>query len=172
MEITPNFVISTGAKRSGEICGFPHLAQRARQIWGTPRLWRFWIHTSSRSTVPHPCIAGVPGKRSLLEWVARVGGHKSNRSGASLEYDTLAQNRSVRLLALLAGLLLCGPALAQTLLPELPTLPLFPLHPQQTPIISSNAVVSRPFSVVGPRGAVLGEQDGSVPRSGSFPGRS
>ena len=31
----PNFVISTGAKRSGEICGFPHLAQRARQIWGT-----------------------------------------------------------------------------------------------------------------------------------------
>ncbi len=29
MAITPNFVISTGAKRSGEICGFPHLAQRA-----------------------------------------------------------------------------------------------------------------------------------------------
>ena len=29
------FVISTGAQRSGEICGFPHLAQRARQIWGT-----------------------------------------------------------------------------------------------------------------------------------------
>ncbi len=64
-------------------------------------------------------------------------------------------------LALLAALLLCAPALAQTPLPELPTLPLFPLHPQQTPIISSDAVVSRPFSVVGPRGAVLGEQDGS-----------
>ena len=35
LAITPTFVISTGAKRSGEICGFPHLAQRARQIWGT-----------------------------------------------------------------------------------------------------------------------------------------
>ena len=33
-----NFVISTGAQRSGEICGFPHLAQRTRQIWGTQEL--------------------------------------------------------------------------------------------------------------------------------------
>ncbi len=41
---TPNFVISTGAKRSGEICGFPHLAQRARQICGTLDWWQFWIH--------------------------------------------------------------------------------------------------------------------------------
>ena len=54
--ITPTFVISTGAQRSGEICGFPHLAQRARQIWGTLDWWRFWIHTSSESRVPHPCI--------------------------------------------------------------------------------------------------------------------
>jgi hypothetical protein len=39
LAITPSFVISTGAKRSGEICGFPHLAQRARQIWGTLDWW-------------------------------------------------------------------------------------------------------------------------------------
>ena len=63
--------------------------------------------------------------------------------------------------ALLLVSLLCAPAFAQLPLPELPTLPLFPLHPQQAPTISSDAVVSRPFSVVGPRGAVLGQQDGS-----------
>jgi hypothetical protein len=33
------------AKRSGEICVFPHLAQRARQIWGTLDWWGFWIRT-------------------------------------------------------------------------------------------------------------------------------
>ncbi len=35
-----NFVISTGAKRSGEICGFPHLAQRrkGRARYGAPSI--------------------------------------------------------------------------------------------------------------------------------------
>ena len=58
--ITSNFVISTGAKRSGEICGFPYLAQRARQIWGTPG--GFAGHISSRSRVPHPCENVLTGK--------------------------------------------------------------------------------------------------------------
>ena len=41
------FVISTGAKRSGEICGFPHLAQRRARYGGTLDSWWFWIHTSN-----------------------------------------------------------------------------------------------------------------------------
>ena len=43
----------------------------------------------------------------------------------------------------------------------LPALPAFPLHSQQELLISREAVPSRPFSVIGPRGAVLGQQDGS-----------
>jgi hypothetical protein len=51
LAVTPDFVISTRAQRSGEIWGFPHLAQRARQIWGTLDWWRFWI---PRLPVPNP----------------------------------------------------------------------------------------------------------------------
>ncbi len=73
----------------------------------------------------------------------------------------MAQIKFIRTLVFFGAVSLCGMALAQSPLPELPTLPLFPLHPQATPTISSDAVVLRPFSVVGPRGAVLGQQDGS-----------
>ena len=49
MAVTPNFVISTGAKRSGEICGFPYF----KQIQGAPYLARFlrqiWETTNLRS---------------------------------------------------------------------------------------------------------------------------
>ena len=79
------FVISTGAQRSGEICGFPHLAQRARQIWGTLDWWRFWILTSSRSRVPHPCVA-------------RVGDHSRWQNGLQDDFrQSEAQWRDLRL---------------------------------------------------------------------------
>jgi len=53
-------------------------------------------------------------------------------------------------------------ALAAQSLPSLPPLPAFPLHaPEDHPVIDREVVPSRPFSVVGPRGAVLGQQDGS-----------
>ena len=81
--ITPNFVVSTGAKRSGEICGFPHLAQRARQIWGTLDWWPFWIHTSSRFRVPHPCVARVGDHNSWQSRPSRMIFERAKRRGAS-----------------------------------------------------------------------------------------
>jgi glycogen debranching enzyme len=54
------------------------------------------------------------------------------------------------------------PALSQPALEPIPTVPSFPLHPSGESLsIEREAVPSRPFSVVGPRGAVLGQQDGS-----------
>ncbi len=59
-----------------------------------------------------------------------------------------------------------GPIFAQSPLPplpSLPTVPAFPLASSESPlVIQREAVPSRPFSVVGPRGAVLGQQDGSL----------
>jgi glycogen debranching enzyme len=52
-------------------------------------------------------------------------------------------------------------AFAQTPLAPLPTLPEFPLYPPTQPVISQDIHPLHPFSVVGPRGAVLGSQDGS-----------
>ncbi|MGH9587720.1 MAG: amylo-alpha-1,6-glucosidase [Acidobacteriaceae bacterium] len=47
-------------------------------------------------------------------------------------------------------------------MPALPTLPAFPLqHQPETLSITRRAIPSHPFSVVGPRGAVLGQQNGS-----------
>src|SRR5271166_3332289 len=54
-----------------------------------------------------------------------------------------------------------GTAFAQTALQPLPTVPAFPLHSEGRLTISDEAVPSQPFSVIGPRGAVLGQQDGS-----------
>jgi len=54
-----------------------------------------------------------------------------------------------------------GTVFAQAALQPLPTLPVFALHPEGQLSISGEAVPSRPFSVIGPRGAVLGQQDGS-----------
>jgi len=52
-------------------------------------------------------------------------------------------------------------ALAQPALAPLPTLPEFPLYPPNQPVISRDINPLHPFSVVGPRGAILGSQDGS-----------
>jgi glycogen debranching enzyme len=52
-------------------------------------------------------------------------------------------------------------AFAQTPLAPLPTLPEFPLYPAPQPVISRDINPLHPFSVVGPRGTVLGSQDGS-----------
>lgn len=76
--------------------------------------------------------------------------------------------RLARVLALLGVVSVTGPLTSQTALPSLPVLPAFPL---QSSVDSSTkdhleiqreAVPGRPFSVVGPRGAVLGQQDGSL----------
>lgn len=68
-----------------------------------------------------------------------------------------------RVAILLGGLLLSAFAHPQTTsLPALPGLPAFPLQQQPEPLsITRRAIPSQPFSVVGPRGAVLGQQDGS-----------
>jgi len=53
-------------------------------------------------------------------------------------------------------------ALAQAPLQPLPAQPSFPLHSMQDKLLIEHEIMpSRPFSVVGPRGAVLGQQDGS-----------
>src|SRR5271155_3029669 len=44
---------------------------------------------------------------------------------------------------------------------DLPPLPYFAAEQPGQPLISSNVMAHRPFSVTGPRGALLGQQDGS-----------
>ncbi len=74
----------------------------------------------------------------------------------------MANHNVVRVLALLGILCIAMPACPQTAPEPLPALPAFPLDstPGQ-PSIQREAVPARPFSVVGTRGAVLGQQDGS-----------
>ncbi len=70
--------------------------------------------------------------------------------------------RAMRILVLLSLLCIAEAAFAQAPVQPLPTLSSFPLHSQQDSLaIQREAVPSRPFSVVGPSGAVLGQQDGS-----------
>ena len=38
LAITPSFVISTGAQRSGEICGFSHIWRKERARYGVPSI--------------------------------------------------------------------------------------------------------------------------------------
>ncbi len=52
-------------------------------------------------------------------------------------------------------------ALAQSSLAPLPAVPEFPLYPDTQPTISRGINPLHPFSVVGPRGTILGSQDGS-----------
>ena len=73
----------------------------------------------------------------------------------------MVNHGAARILALFGILLMTGTANAQTPLQPLTSLPAFPLHSQEQLVISREAVPSRPFSVVGPRGAVLGQQNGS-----------
>ena len=73
-----------------------------------------------------------------------------------------------RVLTLLGMICTAVPLVAQTALPSLPVLPAFPLEPPPGQLaqnhleIQREAIPARPFSVVGPRGAVLGQQDGSL----------
>jgi glycogen debranching enzyme len=54
-------------------------------------------------------------------------------------------------------------AFSTTALAQSPLLPIpeFPLYPPSQPVITRDAIPLHPFSVVGPRGAILGSQDGS-----------
>jgi glycogen debranching enzyme len=74
----------------------------------------------------------------------------------------VANASAARFLTLLGILSVAGPALPQTGFPQLAAVPVFPFQssPEQLSI-QREAVASRPFSVVGPRGAILGQQDGS-----------
>jgi glycogen debranching enzyme len=62
---------------------------------------------------------------------------------------------------LLLSTLATTSVLAQSPLAPLPVLPEFPLYPSNQPVISRDINPLHPFSVVGPRGAILGSQDGS-----------
>lgn len=69
---------------------------------------------------------------------------------------------AARIFTLLGILSMTASAHSQAPLQALPALPAFPLqHSQEQLSITRDAIPSRPFSVVGPRGAVLGQQDGS-----------
>lgn len=69
---------------------------------------------------------------------------------------SMRKRSAVETMVLFGVLCLIGPALSQSPLPS------FTLHsPQDGLSIQREAIPSRPFSVVGPRGAVLGQQDGS-----------
>ncbi|HTD53741.1 MAG TPA: hypothetical protein VK670_00060, partial [Silvibacterium sp.] len=63
--------------------------------------------------------------------------------------------------ARLVLLALAAPALAQSSLAPLAAIPEFPLYPPNHPVISREINPLHPFSVVGPRGTILGSQDGS-----------
>ena len=63
-------------------------------------------------------------------------------------------------LALVLLLHLSIPAIAQTSPSPLTPIPSFPFLSRELPRISEQAVPGKPFSVVGPRGAILGRQDG------------
>ena len=52
--------------------GFPHLAQRARQIWGTLDSWRFRIHTSSFAF-----LSVIPAGNLLLLFLNNGNGGES-----------------------------------------------------------------------------------------------
>src|SRR6202012_5690080 len=74
----------------------------------------------------------------------------------------------MRPVATLAGILLlswAGLAMAQAPPPPLavsvPSLKAFPMTALDLPSITREIVPINPFSVIGPRGAVLGQQDGS-----------
>ena len=74
----------------------------------------------------------------------------------------MANNIVVGIFALLGVFSLAGSASAQTAIQPLPALNAFSTTSDPGELsIDRDAVPSRPFSVVGPRGAVLGQQDGS-----------
>ena len=54
-----------------------------------------------------------------------------------------------------------GTLFAQSRPVELPAISEFPIQSSGAPAISQEAVPEKPFSVIGPRGAILGQQDGS-----------
>src|SRR6185437_1160832 len=75
-----------------------------------------------------------------------------------MEYGSLLKRTAARITPLLAALWMAASAHAQAL----PALPACPAASQQDQLsITRHAIPSHPFSVVGPRGAVLGQQDGS-----------
>ena len=57
--------------------------------------------------------------------------------------------------------LLFASAMSAQVLGDLPALPYFAPEQPGQPLIRSQAITERPFSVTGPRGALLGQQDGS-----------
>jgi glycogen debranching enzyme len=80
-----------------------------------------------------------------------------------MESGVLVKSTAARIAALSAVLWMAWSAHSQmSSFPALPSLPEFQLNPSQPQLsITRDAIASHPFSVVGPRGAVLGQQDGS-----------
>jgi len=101
------------------------------------------------STVP--CTSSRYSHKARCALCASMAGLESGKSFAS-----------VRSLALLAVLSVAATVLAHAQLQAIPTQSMFPVTSSPNGLfIHRDAVPSRPFSVVGPRGAVLGQQDGS-----------
>jgi glycogen debranching enzyme len=66
------------------------------------------------------------------------------------------------IITLTGMLFMAAPAHTQTALPAIPALPAFPIQSQPGQLsLTRDVMPSHPFSVVGPRGTVLGQQDGS-----------
>ena len=82
-----------------------------------------------------------------------------------LERDSFTRYFRGRILTktitLLLLLLSCVPVFAQSVFLKLPTVAGFQVFSKEQPRISQEAVPIKPFSVVGPRGALLGQQNGS-----------
>lgn len=88
--------------------------------------------------------------------------HKNEAQTRSIGSESRMRGRIIRALFMLGILCTTEVLFSQSALQPLATQPSFPLHsPQDKLVIQDQVLPSRPFSVVGPRGAVLGQQDGS-----------
>src|ERR1039458_6458542 len=98
---------------------------------------------------------------SIEMWnpLQHTGGIKSVVFGLFDFAELMRMCSAARILAVVFVFCVTRIAFSQAALKPLPEFPL--RSPQDSLSIRRDAVPSRPFSVVGPRGAVLGQQDGS-----------
>jgi glycogen debranching enzyme len=127
---------------------FSRAAKSQEEVWASA--------PAESPDAPH-CLRSlamrIAGARmiSIIEQFTRMTGSGSRK-----------RCRIEQVLGLLAILCMTHALFSQAALQPFAAQPSFPLHSSQDKLVIQHEVMpSRPFSVVGPRGAVLGQQDGS-----------